>query len=248
MTGAGYLGRGLTVWRTSPGLMLLGVVPALVVALVFLAGIILLGLNLENLAEMLTPFAADWEEPYRVGVRLLLSLALLAVAVLFVVFTFTTVTLIVGQPLYERIWRHVEQRYGAVPEAGPSGFWRPLGRGIGDALRMLVPAILAGVGLLLIGLIPLVGAVLGAVLGALLGGWFLVIELTGQAFDARGQTLAQRRRVLRENRPLVLGFGVATYLLFLLPLAAIVVMPAAVAGATLLSRRVLGEADDRIAP
>ena len=243
-----YLGRGLTVWRTSPGLMLLGVVPALIVAVVFIAGIVALGLNLEKLAVAATPFAAEWNGVYREGIRLLVALALLAVAVLFVVFTFTTVTLIVGQPLYERIWRHVESRYGAVPEAGPSGFWRPLGRGIADALRMLAPAILAGVVVLLCGLIPLVGAVLGAVLGALLGGWYLVVELTGQAFDARGHTLAQRRRVLRDNRPLVLGFGVATYLLFLLPLVAIVVMPAAVAGATLLSRRVLGEPDGRIAP
>ena len=38
-----------------------------------------------------------------------------------------------------------------------------------------------------------------------------------------------------------LGFGVATYLLFLVPFVAIVVMPAAVAGATLLTKDALGE-------
>jgi CysZ protein len=39
----------------------------------------------------------------------------------------------------------------------------------------------------------------------------------------------------------VLGFGVTCYLLFLIPLAAVVAMPSAVAGATLLARRLVGE-------
>ena len=45
--------------------------------------------------------------------------------------------------------------------------------------------------------------------------------------------------MLGARRPLILGFGVATWLLFLVPLGAVVVMPAAVAGATMLSRDVL---------
>ena len=39
---------------------------------------------------------------------------------------------------------------------------------------------------------------------------------------------------------MALGFGVAVFLCFLIPLGAILVMPAAVAGATLLSREALG--------
>jgi CysZ protein len=38
-----------------------------------------------------------------------------------------------------------------------------------------------------------------------------------------------------------LGFGVAVFCCFLIPLGAILLMPAAVAGATLLSRTVLGQ-------
>ena len=47
--------------------------------------------------------------------------------------------------------------------------------------------------------------------------------------------------MLGSRRALTLGFGVATWLLFLVPLGAIIVMPAAVAGATMLSRRVVTE-------
>lgn len=224
--------------------MLLGLIPALIVGAAFLVGIIALGLNLETIATAITPFAEGWNEPFRTGIRVIAGLAFLAVAVLVVIYTFTTVTLIVGQPFYERIWRHVELRYGAVPEAGPSGFWRPLGRGIGDGLRMLLPTLFIAVALLLLGLIPLVGTALAAVLGAFFGGWFLAVELTGLGFDARGRTLRERRQALRDRRGLTLGFGVATYLLFLVPLGAVIVMPAAVAGATLLTRKTLNEPTD----
>lgn len=240
--GVGFLGEGLRLWVTAPRLMLLGAVPALIVGAVFLAGIVALGLNLENIAGAVTPFAADWDEPLRTGIRVVTGLAFLTVAFLIVVYTFTTVTLIVGDPFYEKIWRHVEQRFGPVPEVASSGFWR----GIGDGLRILLPAILIGLALFLLGLTPVVGTILVAVLGALVGGWFLALELAGLAFDARGRTLSERRRALRGHRAMTLGFGVATYLLFLLPLGAVVVMPAAVAGATLLSRRALG-ADSQLA-
>ena len=82
---------------------------------------------------------------------------------------------------------------------------------------------------------------LAAVLGALVGGWLLTLELTGLAFDARGLSFRDRRAALRSRRPLALGFGAATYLLFLIPLGAVAVMPAAIAGSVLLTKRVLGE-------
>jgi CysZ protein len=83
--------------------------------------------------------------------------------------------------------------------------------------------------------------VLAVILGALHGGRLLTTELTGYAFEARGRPLADRRRALRARRVRSTAFGAATYLLFLVPFAAVVVMPAAVAGATLLAREVLGE-------
>jgi CysZ protein len=166
--------------------------------------------------------------------------AFLIAAILLISLTFTTVTLIVGQPFYELVWRHAESRFGPVPDSAP-GFWRSVGLGIASGLRMLVPTVLIGVGLFALGLVPVVGAVLAAILGALAGGWFLARELTGLAFDARGIGYRERRAALGSRRALVLGYGAATYLLFLVPLGAIVVMPAAVAASVLVTRHVLGE-------
>jgi CysZ protein len=76
-------------------------------------------------------------------------------------------------------------------------------------------------------------------IGAFVGGWFLSVELVGIAFARRGLRLADRRRALRSNRPLAIGFGAAVFVCFLIPLGSILVTPAAVAGGTLLARRVL---------
>jgi len=239
-SGVGLLFRGLRVWGTAPRLMLLGMIPALVVAAILVAGVIALGLNLETIAAAITPFAEAWDEPFRTGSRLVAAAALLTVSVLIVIYTFTTITLIVGQPFYEMIWGHVERRFGPLPE-NPLTFWQSFWRGIGAGLRMLVPTVLVGLMLFLLGFVPLVGQILVPLAGAVIGGWYLTVELTGLAFDGRGMSLRQRRVALRSHRAITLGFGAATYLVFLIPLGAVIMMPAAVAGATLLARRTLGE-------
>ena len=237
VAGAAFLGRGLRMWITSPRLMLLGALPAFIVGLVYLAGIVVLLVNLSAIAAWISPFASDWGEPWRTGMRVVAGAAVAAAGILLLAYTYVAATLLVGDPFYERIWRAVETSLGDAPIEAKRGLLRT----IGDALRLVALAVLVALLLLVCGLIPGLGQLIGLVLGALFGGWILVLELTGFAFDARGFTLSQRRRMLRARRFRSLGFGVLTYLLFLIPGAAAVVMPAAVAGAALLSRDVLAE-------
>ena len=244
--GVGLLFRGFATWRTAPGRMLLGLIPAVIVAAAFTVGLVFLAINIETLAALATPFADGWDRMWRDITRIAVALAFLIAAILIISLTFTTLTLIIGQPFYELVWRHAESRFGPVPDNAP-GFWRSVGLGITSGLRMLVPTILVGVALFALGLVPLVGAILAAVLGAFVGGWFLARELTGLAFDARGVGYRERRAALRSRRPLVLGSGAATYLLFLGPLGAVGVMPAAVAASVLVTRRVLGETTTALA-
>ena len=63
--------------------------------------------------------------------------------------------------------------------------------------------------------------------------------LASRALAGRGYTRAERARLLRAGRARTLGFGVATHLCFLVPLGAVAVMPAAVAGSTLLAQDLL---------
>jgi len=239
--GAGFLGRGLRMWVTSPRLMLLGALPALAVGIVYVAGFVALLVNLETLAAAISPFASGWDEPWRTGVRVVVGAAIAAAGILLVAYTFVAVALLVGDPFYARIWRAVETTLGDVPVEPKRGLLRSILRSVADAVRLITLAVLVAIVLLLCGLVPVLGQLSVLVLGALFGGWILTLELTGFAFDARGFTLAERRRMLRSRRARSLGFGVLTYVLFLIPGAAVIVMPAAVAGAALLSRDILAE-------
>ncbi len=235
--GIGFVGKGFRSYATSPLLMWLGVLPALIVGVVYAIAVVVLAMNLDGIVSAVTPFARGWAlEPV---VRIVAGLSIVVISVIVFVYTYVAITLAVGDPFYERIWRAVESRLGDAPPDRKEGFWRPLGRGVGNGIQLLLATLAVSVLVFALGLIPLVGQVLAPVFGAFFGGWFLTLELTGYAFDARGLRLRDRRRILGAHRSRTLGFGVATYLLFLVPFAVIFVMPAAVAGATLLARDAL---------
>jgi CysZ protein len=237
--GARLLGRGLRMWLSAPRLMLLGAIPAIIVGIVYVTAIVLVAINLDAIATWATPFAGQWTEPYRTLTRIAAALAIIAVSILLVVATFTALTLTLGDPFYEKIWRRVEERLGGIPDEVEVPLWRSIRLGLVDGIRLVLFAAMVGIVLFFGSFIPVVGQTLIPVLGATTGGWVLAVELTGRAFEARGISPGNRRRLLKRSRAMALGFGVSTYLLFLIPFGAVLVMPAAVAGAALLSRAAL---------
>src|SRR5690606_31429213 len=89
------LRHGFAFWRVRPGLMALGLVPAVVVAAVFAVLVVLLAINLETITSWMTPFAANWWEWARVAIRVTIGVATLAGALVLVGFAFTAVTVLV---------------------------------------------------------------------------------------------------------------------------------------------------------
>ena len=238
LAGAALVPRGFALWRTRPGAMALGMVPAIIAATLIAVVLITLGLNVEALAQAITPFADGWAERDRGILRTLLALLLVAGAITATIYTFTTLTLLIGDPFYERIWRAAEEDLGGFTPS-PLRFWRSVGDGVLLVLRALGYALTTWV----IGLIPVVGSVAAAIVGPMLAGHLIARELTTRPFQARGIDLTGRGRLLRGSRSRELGFGIATQLVFLVPGGAIAVMPAAVAGATRLARDVLARAE-----
>ena len=242
LAGAALVPRGFAFWRRRPGVMALGMLPALIAGALIAAVLIALGLNVEAFAQVVTPFADGWAERDRGVIRALLALVIVAGAIIGTIYTFTTLTLLIGDPFYERIWRAVENDLGDFTPA-PVRFWRSLGDGILLVLRALGYALITA----LVGLIPVIGSVMSAVLGPMLAGHLIARELTTRSFEARGITASDRARLLRGSRARELGFGIATQLFFLIPGGAIAVMPAAVVGATNLARSVLTRAHGGLA-
>ncbi|WP_189078635.1 EI24 domain-containing protein [Mangrovihabitans endophyticus] len=234
------LGRGLGLVARSPRLLLLGMLPALISGLLYAAALITLIVFLPDLTRWLTGFAGGWPTGTRDLVRVLAGVAVVGVAGLLGVLTFTAVTLLVGDPFYEKISGLVEARFGGVPDEVETPWWRSLGRSLVDSVRLIALSVLFGVPLFALGFLPVVGQTVVPVLGAAVGGWLLAVELTGVPFQRRGRRLRDRRAALGAQRAMSLGFGVAVFLCFLIPLGAVLLMPAAVAGATLLARNALG--------
>jgi CysZ protein len=244
--GVSLLGRGLGLCLRKPRLLGLGILPALIAGLLYAAALTTLIVFVDDLAGTVTWFADDWSPGWRDVMRILAGLGIVGVAGLLSVLTFTAVTLLIGDPFYEKISGLVEAQFGGVRDEVEIDLWQSLRRSLADSLRLIGLSILLGIPLLLIGLIPVVGQIAGLILGGAVGGWMLAVELTGVPFQRRGKRLHDRRAALKARRPMALGFGVAVFASFLIPLGAVLLMPAAVAGGTLLARRVLGQPIDTV--
>lgn len=236
-SGAAYVLRGFTMWRRRPGLMLLGMVPALLVSAVLVAAYVVLLLRLPDLVRWLTPFVDDSADAMRLLVRLSLALVLLVGALALAASTFVGLTLAVGDPFYARIWRETELMLGGTVPDGELGAWRAAR----DAVVLMVVGVAASVVVVVVGLLPLIGTVIGAVLGLGVSGWLLASDLLTRPLEARGLDAAQRSDLTRGRRSSVLGFGVTVQVFFLVPLGGVLVMPAAVVGATMLARDLVEE-------
>lgn len=240
--GMRLLARGFGMYAKYPKLLLLGLIPAFIAFVVLVAAFVVLIVYVDDIGRWITSWFADgWSSGARTAVRLLLEVAIVIGGLWLAVLTYTALTLVIGDPFYERISEQIEERLGGDADLLDLPWYRTLPRSISDSLRLIGLGLVLALPTLLIGLVPLVGQVVAPVVGALIGGWLLSIDLTGIPFNRRGIFLRERRQILRENRALALGFGVPVAVLALIPFANIIVVPAAIAGGTLLTRRVHGQ-------
>jgi CysZ protein len=240
VAGVGFLLRGIGMYARSPRLMLLGLIPAVIAGIVLVAVLAALIYFIDDLSSAVTWFADDWSTGWRHAIEATAGVTIVGGALLLSFVGYTALTLVIGEPFYEAISKNVEDRLGGLPGEVDIPFWRTLPRSILDSLQLLLLTALCGIPLFLAGFIPIVGETVVPVIGALVGGWFLTHELIGVPFERRGLRLRDRRRMLKQRRALATGFGAAAFVCFLIPFGAVLIMPAAVAGATMLSRDLFG--------
>lgn len=232
--------RGFGYWSRNPRRMAISAIPALIVGVAMFALLLWVGMSSYDWATDLTGFASGWAPYLAIALRGVLAGAILGGSGFLMAISYAAITLLVGQPFFEKVWRDAERDLGGAALVEVS-LWASVRRGINDGIRLVAVALLTALVVFLIGLIPAVGAPLAAVVGALLAGRMLSIELTALPGDSRGLTLDERQRLLARHRARQLGFGVAAYLIFLIPGAAVLGTPAAIVGGTLLIRELRGE-------
>lgn len=238
-SGVGLLLQGFRLVFSSPRRVLVGAIPAVITALLMIGGLVLLVSNINDLVAWLTGFASDWSEALRTTVRIAIGVSIVVLLVGLSVLLFTAVSLIIGGPFYEYIAEQVEDELGGVPDAEQASWLRCAWVGARDAVLLVCIAVLCAIPLFAAGFIPVLGQTVVPVVAVCINGYLLGIELTAIPFTRRGRSLKERRRALATRRAMVLGFAVPTYLLCLIPLAALLVIPAAMAGGTVLSHRLL---------
>ena len=241
LAGVGLLGRGLGLIARRPRLFGLGAIPPAITSVAFIGILALVFSQLDPVVTWMTPFAASWSPETRVVIRVLVGAAFVSGLVLVMVISFTTLSLAIGSPIYDKLSESVEREFGPVPELD-----EPVSRGVARAIRqsaalILVSAVVA-VPLFAFGFIPAVGQTVVPVVSATFGGWMLGIELVGSVFERRGLlTLTDRRVAMRRRRARVLGLAIPTFLLLAVPVVGVVVFPVATAAGTLLARQLLDE-------
>lgn len=241
VAGVRYFARGLGWVARRPGQWLFGLIPAVIVLTVYAVGLVFLGLYLSDLVKSVSPFADHWSAGARDFVRVLLGISMYGAALMIAIVTFTGVTLVVGEPFYESISGRVEESAGGLPPEANVSLWRQLWRGLGDALIVGLITGLFAVVFFALGFLPVVGQTVVPVIAALVSGYFLTLELTSIPLERRGLRRRDRFALMRRNRALSVGFGASVFVVFLIPLGAVVAMPGAVAGGTLLARERFAE-------
>lgn len=234
-TGVGMLLRGFGIVFRRPRLLLLGALPALITGTLLIAGVITLAIWAPDLVAWATPFADSWDQTSREVVRAGIGISLVVGLIALGLMVFAAITLAIGAPFYERIAKHVEDQLGGVPATAPTSWWTDTT----DNAKVVGASALLAIPLFLIDLVPVVGETVGPVIGVCVNAWLFGHELTMVPFTRRGLPLEARRHLFKQNRAMAIGFSLPAYVLCLVPLAAIVVMPAATAGGTLLAHRLV---------
>jgi CysZ protein len=241
VSGLALLARGLGLVVRRPRNFLLGAIPPAITSVLFIVVIFVLVGEIAPITSALTPFARGWSDGAESAVRVAVGVALIGASILLMVVTFTALTLAIGGPIYDKIGEYVDGELGDVPSAVEQPLVRSVGRALRQSLALIGISALGAIPLLLAGFIPVVGQSVVPVVAAMFGGWLLAIELLGGPFERRGKlTIAERRAAMRTRRLHVWGFAAPTFALLAIPFVAILVFPAAAAGATLLARELLG--------
>lgn len=246
VAGAALLPRALRLLAGRPRLLLLGALPPLIASVVFLGLLILLLASVMAISEWLTGFADTWSPGVVEALRLLVAGAILVVSVLVMVVAFSTVTLTVGAPIYDRISERTEDLIGAEVDAPEEPLRVTLPRSVRQSLALVLISLGTALPIFLLGVVPVVGTVLGPVVSACFGGWMIATEMVGSGLERRGRPLLKDRwALMRAARARTLGFGVPVFLLLSLPLVAIVVFPIAASAGTMLARDLVGAPSPR---
>jgi CysZ protein len=230
LSGPQYLREGLRL-VLSPGLRLFLLLPLTINVLLF-AGLVGFALTQFNVwVETLMPSLPSWLS----FLEYLLWPLFVVLVLVMIFFSFTLLANIIAAPFNGFLAEKVEVVVRGQDDFPPFRWGElvaMLPRTVGRELRKLRYFLPRALGLLVLSFIPVLNLV-ATPLWILFGIWMMAVQYIDYPADNNKLGFDEMLAWLREKRWQSLGFGGIVYLALLVPLLNLLIMPAAVAGATL---------------
>lgn len=193
-----------------------------------------------NLVMSRVPQGDAW---YWLILHYFLMLLAIIVVLVFVFFTFAVVGSLLASPFNEVLSEKTALLLGESAPEEPfsiAAFLRSAGKSMLTESKKIGVFLLGMVLLLLLYLLPLLGAMLYPILSVVWTAFFLVMEYTGYVFTRKGLSFKEQRQIVYRNAPLMSGFGLGLFCLLAIPFLQFFCIPLGVVGAV----RLLAEANE----
>ncbi|EMP54981.1 cysZ protein, required for sulfate transport [Marinobacter santoriniensis NKSG1] len=229
--GLGYLGEGFRLIR-QPGLRLFVLLPIAINIVLFAVLFYFMAEGFSTLIATAMGWLPDWN--WLQSLDWLFWILYGAVILLMLAYGFVIVANLIGSPFYGYLAELTEKHLTGQEVTTEDG-WATIVKDIPRALWREVQKILyylpRAIGLFIIGLVPVVNLV-AAVLWFLFNSWMMALQYVDYPADNHRVSFPALRRTLGGSRLSALGFGLPVALAAMVPLLNLVVVPAAVCGAT----------------
>lgn len=236
--GVDYLMRGFALLKR-PEIRPFVLIPLLINILLF-SGIIYYSLyEFAYWLDQLAAFVPSWLS----FINWILYPIFIVLLLLFIAYTFTLIANIIASPFNALLAEKVEEIASGQKPENPTTFLASIPKGLKREAQKWLHLIPLALLVLVISFIPAVNFI-SPVLWFLFGAWMAVIEYADFAMDNNDINFQHSKRRLMQKRWPSLSFGAATLVGTMIPLVNLLVMPAAVCGATLYWLEQLKELQD----
>ncbi len=226
--GAGYLIQGLKM-LPDPAIRPFVLVPLMVNILLFVGAIWLLMSQFDVWVNYWLGFLPEWAS--FLGWLLWPLFALLVLLVVY--YSFTLVANLIAAPFNGFLSEKVEKslRGEVVTDEGWQAVVALIPRAVGRELSKLAYYLPRFLALLVLSFIPVLN-IIAPVLWFLFGAWMMAIQYCDYPMDNNKVSFKQMKLLLKAKRMTSVGFGGLVQLGMMIPIVNLILMPAAVIGAT----------------
>lgn len=229
--GLGYLGEGFRLIR-QPGLRLFVIVPLILNLLLFGLLFVLLADVFSAMIASAMAWLPDWA--WLQSLDWLFWLLYGVVILLLLAYGFVILANLIGAPFYGYLSEMTEKHLtGQIVDT--DGGWgqilRDIPRALGRELHKILYYLPRALGLVILGLIPVVNLLAG-LLWFVFNCWMMALQYVDYPADNHRVSFAGLKQRLAADRMSALGFGLPVALAAMIPVLNLVVVPAAVCGAT----------------